>query len=80
MWFWKGCGDGEAGGCKAIPPVVAQIFSGDSTSPLTREARTWCGARDGCGFERVVWMADVWGWWAGGDGDRFTEKREVLLR
>ena len=23
---------------KAIPPVVAQIFSGDSTSPLTREA------------------------------------------
>ena len=26
-------------GRKAIPPVVAQIFSGDSTSPLTREAR-----------------------------------------
>ena len=24
---------------KAIPPVVARIFSGDSTSPLTREAR-----------------------------------------
>ena len=46
-----------------IPPVVARIFSGDSTSPLTREARTWCGARDGCGFERVVGMADVWGWW-----------------
>ena len=39
----------------AIPPVVARIFSGDSTSPLT-EARTWCGARDGCGFERVVGM------------------------
>lgn len=35
---------------------------------------------DGYGFERVVGMADVWGWWAGGDGDRFTEKREVLLR
>ena len=34
----------------------------------------------GCGFERVVGMADVWKWWAGGDGDRFTEKREVLLR
>ena len=34
----------------------------------------------GCGFERVVGMTDVWGWWAGGDGDRFTEKREVLLR
>ena len=28
----------------------------------------------------VVGMADVWGWWVGGDGDRFTEKREVLLR
>ena len=27
---------------EAIPPVVARIFSGDSTSPLTREAR--CGA------------------------------------
>ena len=37
--FWKGGA--------AIPPVVARIFSGDSTSPLTREARTWCGARDG---------------------------------
>ena len=23
---------------EAIPPVVARIFSGDSTSPLTREA------------------------------------------
>ena len=50
----------------------------------------------GCGFERVVGMADVWEWWAGGDGgklgwwevgmvgrwdgDGFTEKREVLLR
>ena len=33
-------------GGEAIPPVVARIFSGDSTSPLTREARTWCGARD----------------------------------
>lgn len=27
----------------------------------------------------VVW-GGLWGWWAGGDGDRFTEKREVLLR
>ena len=34
----------------------------------------------GWGFERVVGMADVWGWWVGGDGDGFTEKREVLLR
>ena len=31
---------------EAIPPVVARIFSGDSTSPLTREARILCGARD----------------------------------
>ena len=37
--FCNGCGDGEVGGRKAIPPVVARIFSGDSTSPLTREAR-----------------------------------------
>ena len=40
----------------AIPPVVAQIISGDSTSPLTREARTLCGARDYCLFARVVGM------------------------
>ena len=39
-----------------IPPVVARIFSGDSTSPLTREARTWCGARDYCPFAMVVGM------------------------
>ena len=26
-------------GGEAIPPVVARIFSGDSTSPLTSEAR-----------------------------------------
>ena len=31
--FWKGRW------CKAISPVVAQIFLGDRTSPLTREAR-----------------------------------------
>ena len=35
----KGCGR------KAITPVVARIFSGDSTSPLTREARIWCEAK-----------------------------------
>ena len=101
----------------AIPPVVARIFSGDSTSPLTREAslvwgKGWCGCESvsahtdvsiaksegivrfwkcdvrqggGCGFERVVGMADVWGWWEVGmvgrwDGDGVTEKREVLLR
>ena len=39
---------------EAIPPVVARIFSGDSTSPLTREARMWCGARDSTVFERLV--------------------------
>ena len=27
------------GATEAIPPVVARIFSGDSTSPLAREAR-----------------------------------------
>lgn len=39
----------------------------------------------GCGFKRVVGKLGSWdvgqlGWWAGGDGDGFTEKREVLLR
>ena len=41
-------------GGEAIPPVVARIFSGDSTSPLTREARTWCGARDSAGLGGLV--------------------------
>ncbi|MFR1350453.1 MAG: hypothetical protein ACLSAQ_12120 [[Eubacterium] siraeum] len=37
MGFWKGwCGARDGGA--AIPPVVARILSGDSTSPLTREA------------------------------------------
>ena len=35
--FWKGLVVARDGG--TIPPVVARIFSGDSTSPLTREAR-----------------------------------------
>ena len=35
--FWKGwCGASDGG--VAIPPVVARFFSGDSTSPLAREA------------------------------------------
>ena len=37
---------GERGWC-AITPVVARIFSGDSTSPLTREASVMVQARDG---------------------------------
>ena len=46
LTFNKGgkCGGAKQGlvqakdGGEAIPPVVARIFSGDSTSPLTREA------------------------------------------
>ena len=44
-------------GDEAIPPVVARIFSGDSTSPLTRDERMWCGTRVGCTFEMIVGMA-----------------------
>ena len=43
-------------GGEAIPPVVARIFSGDSTSPLTREARMWCRARDSAVLEGLVWV------------------------
>ena len=35
QWLWEWRGSVRR---KAIPPVVARIFSGDSTSPLTREA------------------------------------------
>ena len=37
-------GAGRGDGGKAIPPVVARIFSGDSTSPSARG-----GKRDGAG-------------------------------
>ena len=37
----------DGGDGVTIPPVVARIFSGDRSSPLTRWARTWCGARVG---------------------------------
>ena len=33
-----------------IPPVVARIFSGDSTSPLTREASVMAQSKGWCGF------------------------------
>ena len=44
---------GRVGGV-TIPPVVARILLGDSTSPLTREERTWCGARDSAGLGELV--------------------------
>ena len=40
-----------------IPPVVARIFSGDSTSPLTREARVLAVFEGWCGFGRVGCVA-----------------------
>ena len=48
----KGCGR------KAIPPVVARIFSGDSTSPLTSgRGKFSARRRDYCPFTMVVGMA-----------------------
>ena len=56
-------------GRKAIPPVVAQIFSGDSTSPLTREARVlaisyilW-NRQSVHKEESLVFAVYVWLWW-----------------
>ena len=50
--FWKGwCGARDGGA--AIPPVVARIFSGDSTSPLTREARVMVRGKGWCVFFNV---------------------------
>ena len=43
----------------AIPPVVARIFSGDSTSPLTREARMLVCGEEWCGCESVSAHTDV---------------------
>ena len=57
MRFWKGLVR-AMDGSEAIPPVVAQIFSGNSTSPLTREASVVARGegivRKGGVFERVV--------------------------
>ena len=43
---------GRVGGV-TIPPVVARIFSGDSTSPLTREASVMVQSKGWCGFGRL---------------------------
>ena len=47
------CGFGKVGEV-TIPPVVARIFSGDSTSPLTREASVMVQSKGWCGFAIVV--------------------------
>ena len=47
----KGCGR------KAIPPVVARILSGDSTSPFSRGGKFSARRRDGGDFAMVVGMA-----------------------
>ena len=62
--FCNGCGDREVGGCKAIPPVVARIFSGGSTSPLTRDGHG-CPKLNAQSFARMrnqqsVHMARMW--------------------
>ena len=54
----KGCGR------KAIPPVVARILSGDSTSPLTRDGHG-CPKLNAQSFARMrnqqsVHMARMW--------------------
>ena len=49
--IWKGWCGARVGA--AIPPVVARIFSGDSTSPLTRGARVLVVFEGWCGFARV---------------------------
>ena len=41
------------GGMGAIPPVVARIFSGDSTSPLTREASVLVQSKGQCECESI---------------------------
>ena len=46
-------------GRKAIPSVVARIFLGDSTSPLTREARMWCRAKGLLSFYNDCGNGDV---------------------
>ena len=52
LWEWQYSVQREA-----IPPVVARIFSGDSTSPLTREARVLAVFEGWCGFGRVGCVA-----------------------
>ena len=44
----------EGCGRKAIPPVVARIFSGDSTSPLTRGGKNVVRSEGGLAIPPVV--------------------------
>ena len=61
--FWKGWRGARDGG-EAIPPVVARILSGDSTSPLTRDGHG-CPKLNAQSFARMrnqhsVHMARMW--------------------
>ena len=72
MRFWKGwCGN---------PSGSRPNFFGRQHLTFDKGGKDMVLSEGGWGFERVVGMADVWGWRAGWDGDGFTEKREVLLR
>ena len=44
---------------EAIPPVVALILSGDSTAPLTREARIYCFSKYSAVLEGLV-QSELW--------------------
>ena len=74
-------------GGEAIPPVVARIFSGDSTSPLTRDghgcpklnAQSFAGRKtnrafiwQGCGAERGI--VRFWKGWFGREGGGAFER------
>ena len=71
--FWKGWWCSNPSGSRPN-------FFGRQHLTFDKGGKDMVLSEGGCGFERVMGMTDVWGWWAGGDGDRFTEKREVLLR
>ncbi len=60
MWFWKGwCGN---------PSGSRPNFFGRQYLTFDKGGEDMVRGEGGCGFERVVGMADVWEWWAGGDG------------
>ena len=54
--------------CRAVnpPPFDKGGKCGGAGRGIVRFWKGWGGERDGSDFERVVGMADVWGWQAGG--------------
>ena len=83
LWGWQGLMQREG---QAHSPTKREWDSADAkpykhTHTLAlRKVRGIVRMRNRRSVHKASVVGRVWGWWAGGDGDGFTEKREVLQR